>query len=573
MIVDALVVGQIVSELQAILVNGRIQQVVQPTPESLGLEVYAGGRRYNLLLSASATHARLHLVPNRLTRGPGADSPLLLLLRKYVRSGRITAIDCPPLERFVTLSITRFPQPRNPDDEDEPLDEPFHSKLVLEVLGRSSNLILLNDSGLILESVRKFDPQRSERPIMPRTLYSYPPQQAKRDPHNATADGIRSLEGPNLARAIVAAYRGISPQTGREVAMRSVGDPQAPLEGIIDPERVATALRELVAGADQRPCIARDASGMPMAVAPHWLEQYPHVSAQPSMSEAVASAFAELDRQTGHSQLRDTLVQRLADWTQRAQTRADQLRLQLERAEALDQLRWEGEMIYAYLHTISPRQTELLLDTSVIVLDPKLSGVENAQRRFREYDKAKSAVAGVPQLVDEAERLVEYGNEMIALLRLADSHEEIMAFERELSEQGVFKAAVGKKTPARRSGPTRIISPDGWIIYAGRSAAQNEQVTFELGRPDDIWLHVRGRPGGHVIIRMQGTTAPPATLERAAQLAAFYSSGRNDGAVEVDLAHRKHVRKIRGGPPGLVRVTAEQSLRVAPLGPQPAEQH
>jgi len=275
---------------------------------------------------------------------------------------------------------------------------------------------------------------------------------------------------------------------------------------------------------------------------------------------------------TAHAQTRDALADQVEELHRRAATKVDQLRTQLARADQLERLRWEGEMIFGYLHTLKPGQEELLLDTAVIALDPKLSGVENAQVRFREYDKAKGALEDVPRLLVQAEAQTAYLRETIDLLRLAESYAEIEQFQRELSDQGLLKkpsakhkAKAGGKSTVRR-GPMRLQSADGLTIYVGRSAAQNDEVTFKIGQPNDYWLHVRGRTGGHVVIRMQGDDLPPATLERAAQLAAYYSSARNDGVVEVDLARRKHVRRVKDGPPGLVRYEAERTVRVAPVG-------
>ena len=574
MIIDASVIAAVVAELQA-CVPGRIQQIVQPTPESIGMDIYAQGQRLFLLLSAHPQHARIQLVPAKPTRGPGADSPLLLLLRKYVRGGRITSIECPPLERVVTLSITKFPPGRNqsdPEDEDdEPLPEPFYSELVIEILGRSSNIILTRDDGIIMESVRHFVAARSVRPVQPQALYQPPAQQQKRDPRTATAAGILALEGSSIARGLVEAYRGISPQLGREVAMRVLGTPDAAAVNDDQAAQIIHTLHDLLSGSEQRPCLARDDAGDPLAVAPFWLTQYATVEAYPTINQALAQAYMELDQQGNHVQLRDALVQQVAEWTKRAQTRAFQLRTQLEKAADLDLLRWEGEMIYAYLHALQPGQKELLLDNAVISLNPELSGVENAQKRFREYEKAKSAISELPQLLEQAEAQAEYGQEMVALIQLAESFDEIQAFEQELIDQQVLKPSRKKKQAkaTARRGPLRIISDDGWTIYVGRSAALNDEVTFRLGRPDDYWLHARQRTGGHVIIRMEGPTVPDRTLEQAAQLAAYYSAARHDGLVEVDIAQRKHVRRIKGGPPGLVRYVAEQTLRVAPKAPTP----
>ncbi len=575
MYVDALVVGAVVAELQH-LVGGRIQQVVMPTSDSVGLEVYQAGVRHQLLLSANSNYARLHLVPTKLTRGPGADAPLLLLLRKYVRGGRITRLECPPLERVVTLSITKMPTPRNQapddDDDDEILIEPRHCELTIEIIGKSSNIVLVDDSNVVLESVRHFIPGRSQRPIMPRGIYELPPRQHKRDPRQASASEIAALAGDTLARALVSAYNGVSPQTSREVAARVLGRSAASISPDTDVEAVAATLCTLTSGAEQQPSLARDADGVPVAVAPFWLHQHPHVESQPSVNVALATAFAQVDQVTAHAQTRDALAEQVEDLHRRATTKVDQLRTQLARADQLERLRWEGEMIFGYLHTLKPGQEELLLDTAVITLNPQLSGVENAQVRFREYDKAKGALEDVPRLLVQAEAQAAYLRETIDLLRLAESYAEIEQFERELSDQGLLKKPSKKHKPKAggkstvRRGPMRLQSADGLTIYVGRSAAQNDEVTFKIGQPNDYWLHARGRTGGHVIVRMQGDDLPPATLERAAQLAAYYSSARNDGVVEVDLARRKHVRRVKDGPPGLVRYEAERTVRVAPVG-------
>ena len=571
MYVDAVVVGAVVAELQS-LVGGRIQQIVMPSADSVGLEVYAHGVRHQLLLSAHPAHARIHLTPTRLTRAPGADLPLLLLLRKYVRGGRITRLECPPLERVVTLSITKLPAHRNQDEEaedDEPVAEPTHTELIVEILGRSANIVLLNDSGVVLESVRHFTPQHSQRPIQPRHIYEAPPRVDKADPRSASPEQIAGLGGESLARALVAAFRGVSPQTAREVAWRAAGASDSPLAADLDAERVAAALRELTTGAEQRPCLARDADGLPIAVAPFWLHQHATVEEQPDLNTSLAVAFAEVDRVTAHAQTRAALATRVEELHRRARTKVDQLRTQLARGEQLERLRWEGEMIFGYIHTIKPGQDELLLDSGVIALDPKLSAVENAQVRFREYEKAKGAMEDVPRLLAQAEAAAEHLHETIGLLKLAESFDEIAQFERELVEAGLLKAGTAKTKNRTQSGvrrgPLRVASPDGWTIYVGRSAAQNDEVTFKIAQPNDYWLHVRGQTGGHIVVRMQADELPPATLERAAQLAAYYSAAREDGVAEVDLARRKNVRRVKDGPPGLVRYVAEQTVRVKPV--------
>ena len=226
-------------------------------------------------------------------------------------------------------------------------------------------------------------------------------------------------------------------------------------------------------------------------------------------------------------------------------------------------------MIYGFLHAIAPGQATLALEGRSIALNPARTPAENAQDRFQAYDKAKAALAGVPERLRAAEARLAGLDETLALLELAEGFEAIEGIAREAVEQGYLKEPeAGRKKPkGRRLAPLRAESSDGYIIYAGRSAGQNEQVTFKLAAPDDVWLHARGMPGAHVIVKSGGRAVPERTLREAAELAAYFSTGREESGVDVELTRRALVRRVPNGPPGLVIYRAEQTIRVAPRGP------
>jgi predicted ribosome quality control (RQC) complex YloA/Tae2 family protein len=205
------------------------------------------------------------------------------------------------------------------------------------------------------------------------------------------------------------------------------------------------------------------------------------------------------------------------------------------------------------------------VEGKVIRLDPSKTPVENAKARFREYDKAKGALAGVPERLASTEQHLAYLEETLALLELADSFEAISTIERELLEQGLL-ARRSSQPKGPRSGPLRLRSSEGVPILVGRSAGQNELVTFEYAQNEDLWLHARGVPGAHVVVRADGPVGD-ATLLEAAGLAAYFSKARNSTSTEVSLCRRRDVRKVPGGPPGLVTIRNERSIRVSPLAP------
>ncbi|MDW8145694.1 MAG: NFACT RNA binding domain-containing protein [Roseiflexaceae bacterium] len=579
---DALTLAAVVDELRACIVGGRVQRVFLPTLLSVALEIYAG-RRFYLLLSAHPQFARVQLSPVRLSRGTDATPPLLLLLRKYVDHGRIVAIEQPDLERVLLLSIAKRPIQRNSDHEADldddnapphdaaPEEETLRCELIVEIMEQRSNIVLVGDDNIILAAARHVTPRMSRRPVLPREPYELPPPQTKRDPRQATADELRAAipDGqPDLARALVAAYRGLSPLAAREVVYRVMGRALVPTNVDLPWDALADALRRLWQ-TPWAPHIVVDESG-PIAFAPYEITHLPRARPCPSMSAALDEYYSARERLTAHQQRRDALRERLSEARERLERQRSALQAELQRAAELDRLRWEGEMIFAFLHALTPGQDRLEVEGRTIVLDPRKSPVECAQERFRAYDKAKSALAGIPERLRAVELRLTGLDEMLALLDLAERFEEIEAIAREAEAEGYLgpsPAERARQRPVRPAPPLRIESSDGFTIYIGRTAQQNEQVTFRLGAPDDLWLHVRGAPGAHVIIKTGGRDVPERTIEEAAALAAYYSALRSSASVEVEIARRRSVRKVRGGPTGLVTYQAERAVRVAPRPP------
>lgn len=594
---DALSLAAVADELRATILGGRVQRVLLTGPLSIGLEVYQHGQRRQLLASAHPQLARVHLVQGRLTRGVDQATPLLLLLRKYVLGGRIVEIEQPPLERTLLLSIVKASDIRNreyPTGADQPeLDDasdelelavedaaepdfgpaPLRCELVIEPQDRRSNIILVSDDNLILESVKRVTPRMSSRVVMPRQVYEPPPPPEKRDPTRATAAGIAALaeEGAtDLARALVSAYRGVSPQLAREVVFRALGRTQASLAEPLPHYSIAARLRELFA-APSEPSLAGPPE-TPSAYAPYTLSHLAEIRPFASMSAALEHFYATRETLTQHSQRRTALAQQLAAVRERLTRQHDQLTTELAKADELEQLRWEGEMIFAFLHTLQPGQASLVVEERTISLDPRSSPVEQAQVRFRRYEKAKSARAGLPERLAAVATRMAGLDELAALLQLSDDYAQIELLAQEAEELGYLREHPDPLTARRKARPTRLrplqlTSSDGWTIFVGRSARQNEEVTFRIGRPDDLWLHARGIVGAHVIIRCDGREPPVATLDEAASLAAYFSQARSEAAVEIDLCRRALVRKRPGGPPGLVIYHAERSLRATPRPP------
>jgi len=591
---DALTLAAVADELRETVLGGRVQRVILTGPLSLGLEVYAHRQRVQVIASAHPQLARVHLVHGRLTRGVDQETPLLLLLRKYVLGGRIVGVEQPVLERVLVLSIVKPVRLRNsnlpasdPDEEgvapdaDEPdaappdTSETLRCELVIEPQDRRSNIILVDDDNRILDSVKRVTPRMSSRVVLPRHVYELPPPPEKRDPTRVTAAGIAALASGSerdLARALVATYRGVSPQVAREAIFRALGRTTAAVDEPLPHYTLAARLRELFT-APPEPTLALDEHGQPVAYAPYALTHLPRTLAVASMSEALERFYLARERVTDHQQRRQALSDQLQAARVRLERQRDQIAGELEKAREVETLRWEGEMIFAFMHTLRPDQEALEVEGRRIALDPRQNPVEQAQARFRAYDKARSALSGLPERLEAVTNRIRGLDELQALVQISDSFAQIEQLAREAEELGYLHEPAAA-TPARRAGrpvrlrPLQLVSADGLELAVGRSARENEYVTFRLAQSDDLWLHVRAIPGSHVIVRSGGRPVPETTLLEAAGLAAYFSPARAEPAVEVDVCRRALVRKAPGGPPGLVTYRAERTLRVTPRAPR-----
>ncbi len=249
-----------------------------------------------------------------------------------------------------------------------------------------------------------------------------------------------------------------------------------------------------------------------------------------------------------------------------------QIERELQQFPDPERLRWEGEMIYAFLHQIEPQQAVLEVEGQTIALDAQRSPTENAQQRFRSYQKIRTGSAQLHQRRSETATRIAGLEQIRALLGVASERDQIDQLVLEAEDQGYLPASTGKKQQALRKRvarrrPLRVVSSDGIDIFVGRSATQNAEVTFKLGRPDDLWLHVRGIPGAHVVIKHAWDRVPERTMLEAAGLAAYFSQAREEPQVDVEISRRKLVRKVAGAAPGLVTYRAERTVRVAPLPP------
>jgi predicted ribosome quality control (RQC) complex YloA/Tae2 family protein len=558
---DVLATAAMADELKMAL-GGRVQEVVIPEPLALGLELFALGARRYLYATVRPDEARIQFVEAKLRRGTDAPTPLLLLLRKYIQDGRLIAVEQPGFERLLRLGF-----------------EGDHGPVYLyfEIMGRHSNIILVDAEYTILDSLKRIPARLSRRTVLPHQPYTPPPPQAKASltaltPAHLAAELARLPAEDPLWRKLVNTIAGLSPLSAREVVYRVAGDAQAERA---DPAALLATIAELMGLAKTsawQPCLAL-ANGHPAAFAPYPLTHYAERETLPTFSQAMTRyyadrpAAAERAISDGYAGAREVLRQIIAAGREKLQKQADSLRRSMIEEEERNALMQKGQLILAYGYEIAPGQKELVVDMGDgqpvrIALDTRQSPSENAQHYFREYEKRKAAAEGGPARLRAVELKLGYLDQLETDLMLAVNRPEIEQVHAALMEAGYTQSA--SRTPQPRSVPAQYRSEDGFLILVGKNSLQNDALTFGRAKGHDLWLHARGIPGSHVIVVTDGRQAPERTILYAAQLAAYYSKSRNDLRVEVDYTLQKNVRRIPGADPGMTTYRGEKTLRVPP---------
>lgn len=558
--IDTLIARALAAELQGTIGGGRVQNLFFVAPLVVGFEIYANHKRHYVLASAEPQAARLVLVSEKIRSASPPGTPFALLLKKHVDGAFLNRVQVVARERILHLEFDHHEQ--------------GICKLVVELIGNRANLILLDAGGVILDAIRRAPSAVNRmRDIVPRAKYFPPPPQSKIDPLSLTSVQLQSVleqaPGDTLAARLVATIAGTSPLFAREIAFRATGKADAPYA----PTCVTVTWLELTHTwqAPAEPTVALD-NEQPVAVAAFELSHLGSYERIPSMSAALEKFYGA---QESYEAVKAPLREQMTAGLEKIERMLASLQRELVEPEQVENLKLKGEMILGYQHSLAPGQTRLEAPvtpelTLEIALDPELSPVENANHYFDKYKRARDARERVPERIAVVENDAAYAREMLHDLDMAESRAEIELVMDEAREAGLVREpAVRQGGGVARSEPRQFTSPDGFQILVGRNARQNDTLTFDRAKPDDIWLHARGYAGSHVVVFSKGANVPRATLEYAATLAAYYSQARSEGAVDVIYTPRKQVHRVRGASahPGLVTVRQEQVLRVRPTAP------
>lgn len=567
MYLDAFTLSALVDEFMDTLVGGRVQDSIDVDETGLGLEIYAHRQRRYLYLSADHQSPRLHLVEDKLRRGLPKPKPIGLLFRRYVEGGTIAHISQPKWERIVHIDV----------------DGPEGAvTIIVEPMERRSNILLVQD-GMILECIRRVGPEENRyRLSLPAHEYvPPPPQTGKLDPTRVTLQDLYGIFDQNtdakqqVQRLLSGRLLGMSPLLAREIVYRMSG--QTNLKAVdADVDAVYEALQGVIAPLANRqwqPGIAENENGME-AFSVYPLQSIAGWHPVETVSEALAAYYGAILGEDAYQAAKEPVAAAIREAQAKLEAKRRSLQRSMTDESQREVLRQSGELILAYQYGIEQGQTELRAQYEpdqpelVIALDPKVSPLENAQQYFARYEKAKRALTGVPELIEEAENELAYLNQLAVDLEMASNWPDIDEVQQALQSRGYWQGKRAGRIGGGKSAPMRLVSPDGFVMWVGRNSRQNEIVTFDKGSGADLWVHARDVPGAHVIIKFDGREIPESVIEQAAEVAAYFSASKDESSVIVDVTPRKYVKKIKGGGPGMVTYRNETTRTVRPEKPE-----
>ena len=568
---DSVFLSGLAEELSGQLTSGKIDKVQQPERDLLLLTVRMSGGNGKLLINGGVGSARVHLTQGRF-ENPAEPPMFCMLLRKHLVGARIERVEQPHDERLLMLHL---------DARDE-MGVNVRKSLIVEMMGRQSNVILVGEDDIIIDCMRRVDPSMSEiRPILPGMRYRLPPRQDKPTLFDLDAESIaaaitRAEPGAALDSWLLHTFSGLSPLICREICYRTLGDASPRLESLSEHQQ--DRLREALAAL----CYTVNAGNLEPVLLCEGdkLRDYTYLSVE-QYGSAVACQTREsfsalldefyLRRDKAESMRRRSQSLQKSMKTLRDRT-AKKLALQredLRRSEDRETLRRKADLITANLYRVKKGdrvlRTEDFYDpdmpTVEISLDVLKTPQENAAVLYKQYRKAKTAEQHLNVLIAEGEKNLEYLNSVLDEIARAETERDLAEIRQELRDTGFLRPERGKKKQrSTPSAPLRFVSDSGYEILVWRSNMQNDTLTHRTARRTDLWLHVQKIHGSQVIIRCMDTTPDDETVAQAASLAVYYSQGRDGGKIPVDVTQVRHVRKSPGGLPGMVLYTDYQTV-------------
>jgi predicted ribosome quality control (RQC) complex YloA/Tae2 family protein len=588
MALDGIVISNLVYELNNTILNKKISKIAQPENDELLFTVKGDGGQYRLAMSASASLPFLYLTSNNKP-SPLTAPNFCMVLRKHIANGRITRIYQPHMERIINFEIEHL-------DE---MGDLCTKTLVVELMGKHSNIIFCNSDGMIIDSIKHVSSMMSSlREVLPGRSYCIPAtQENKLNPLEVTEEAFMEnvmTKPVSITKAIYTSFTGISPVIASEICYRASIDGDMPVDSLdVDgkkhlfnnfnwmmddvkhhnycpniviqgKEPVDFSSFQLSEYMDTAVCASSNAKSSTQS------QNGYHMTTYDSISQVLEEYYASKNVYTRIRQKSVDLRKIVTTALDRNRKKYQLQEKQLKDTEKREKYKVYGELIHTYGYGLQEGAKELEAlnyytnENIRIPLDPTLDAKTNAQKYFDKYNKLKRTYEALTELIQETQNEIHHLESISTSLDIALTEDDLVQIKEELMEYGYIRRKRSDKKAKVKSKPFHYLSSDGYHIYVGKNNYQNEELTFKFATGNDWWFHAKGIPGSHVIVKSNNEELPDRVFEEAGKLAGYYSSGRDSDKIEIDYLQKKNVKKPNGSAPGFVVYYTNYSLTIHP---------
>lgn len=559
---DGITVSAIKAEIEDKILGGRIDKVYQPEKDEIILGIRSMGQAYKLLLTSNASNPKFHFTQTNPSN-PMTPPLFCMVMRKHLQSGKIIKIEQPDFDRILNIYVESLNE----------LGDYSVKKLVLEIMGRHSNIILTDENNTILDCIKHIGHDTSSvREVLPGREYTLPPSQGKINTleldNNNFNEVLENNPSFEIQSVIYKNYTGISPIAASEICYRANVNGSTPVEALTDIQKeivfnkFAGLVEDIKANRFYPESITNE-KGKTIDFSPIEMTQFNglEIKKYTSISELIESFYANRDFAYRIGQKTQDLRKLITQNIERCIRKKDIQMQTLRSIKNRDELRLKGELLTANIYSIKKGMTTVELpnyysenqELAAIELDSNKTPSENAQKYYKAYNKAKRTFEALKDQIKSNDEELAYLESVLTSVNNCTDEQDVKEIRRELREEGYVKKVKNQKDKSKKhSVPLHFISQDGFDIYVGKNNIQNDELTLKFARPRDIWMHTKNIPGSHVIIVANGQTIPDTTLNEGAMLSAFYSKAKNSSKVPVDYTEKKNVKKPNGSKPGFV---------------------
>ncbi len=572
---DGITVSALSEELSRRLKGATISKIAQPEKYELLFTIKGGDSEGPLYLfsSANASLPLLYLTTDK-KKSPETAPAFCMAMRKYCQGGRILSVEQVGFERVIKLTLSHRGEMGDVED--------FH--LYFEIMGRHSNVILTDSQDVIIDAIKRITSLVSSvREVLPQKPYFIPHQEGKCSPLEMDEESFskKVLTGNRtIEKAILDSFTGFGTLASSEIAARSGLSPDSFVESLSmnDKNALYSSFSSLLTELKEKrysPAIYLSSSRLvspEFSAIPLTCLSDMEIRSFDSVSSMLEAFYSGKNHEDNIRQKTESLRKTVETLLARDNKTLLLQEKQLDDTKKADKYRLYGELIHAFGYNLMGGESFLVAndyhtgEDVKIPLDKNLSAMENAKHYFKKYDKLKRTKESLVDRIKTTKENIEILSSILTSLSFSDDERDIAEIRQELYEQGYIKKSGVRKgqKKEKKASPLSFRTRDNFLIYVGKNNYQNEEVTFKLATGKDWWFHAKTIHGSHVILKTEGKEPSDEAFLAAAQLAAYFSEGRDQNKVEVDYVQKKEVKKTPGTKAGFVIYYTNYSMVVAP---------